>query len=343
MARRSWPKTRTPAPRSSGAGSRSPRGRGSASRRDDRPVRPGRSPAPSLRAVHLHDSRDARRPGDPGRAGRRPGAQARAGRDRRGHRHCERSEATCPCHCERSGSRCERRGKNPPSSFLQHLPPPPRAHPPRAPCAGRPLGGLAEQLIEWLEGRGGEAPLYTAARHFRKPLWEVADRLARVGAAELHVEPAEAEPATLVERRLELAGEPLTLIERDAKFKRRVRQRALYETLEQLGGSAPVKHLKETLGMSDGVLRALAGSGLARVTRAERMRDPFEGQPGTPPPERLTAEQDGALERIDGLAPGSGAFLFGVTGSGKTLVYLRAVQHAVEAGRGAIVLVAEMR
>ena len=212
----------------------------------------------------------------------------------------------------------------------------------RATGAGRRLGGLAEQLIEWLEGRGGEAPLDTAARHFRKPLWEVADRLARVGAAELHVEPAEAEPATLVERRLELAGEPLTLIERDAKFKRRVRQRALYETLEQLGGSAPVKHLKETLGMSDGVLRALAGSGLARVTRAERMRDPFEGQPGTPPPERLTAEQDGALERIDGLAPGSGAFLFGVTGSGKTLVYLRAVQHAVEAGRGAIVLVPEI-
>jgi primosomal protein N' (replication factor Y) len=212
----------------------------------------------------------------------------------------------------------------------------------RATGAGQRLGGLAEQLVEWIEGRGGEAPLDTAARHFRKPLWEVADRLARVGAAELVVEPAEAEPGTLVERRLTLAGEPLTLIERDATFKRRAKQRALYETLEQLGGSAPIKHLRETLGMSDAVIKALADSGLARVAKVERMRDPFEGQAGTPPPEGLTAEQAAALAQIDGLSPGSGALLFGVTGSGKTLVYLRAVQHAVEAGRGAIVLVPEI-
>src|SRR5439155_1414735 len=77
----------------------------------------------------------------------------------------------------------------------------------RATGAGQRLGGLAEQLIEWLDGRGGEAPLDTAARHFRKPLWEVADRLARVGAAELHVVPAEAEPGTPGERRAALRGD----------------------------------------------------------------------------------------------------------------------------------------
>ena len=207
---------------------------------------------------------------------------------------------------------------------------------------GQRLGGLAEQLVEWLEGRGGAAPLDTAARHFRKPLWEVADRLARVGAAELSVEPAEAEPATLVERRLEVAGEPLTLIERDARFARRAKQRRLYETLEQLGGSAAITHLKDSLGMSDAVIKALADSGLARVVKAERLRDPFEGEPGTPPPAELTPQQAAALQSVDGLAPGSGALLFGVTGSGKTLVYLRAVQRALQAGRGAIVLVPEI-
>src|SRR5437762_13929997 len=85
----------------------------------------------------------------------------------------------------------------------------------RATGAGQRLGGLAEQLIEWLDGRGGEAPLDTAARHFRKPLWEVADRLARVGAAELPVAPAGAGPGTPVERRPGLGGGPLTPIERD--------------------------------------------------------------------------------------------------------------------------------
>lgn len=204
------------------------------------------------------------------------------------------------------------------------------------------LGGLAEQLLEWLEDRGGEAPLDTAARHFRKPLWEVADRLVRVGAAELQVEPAEAEPTSLVERRLEIAGEPLTLIERDTRFARSPKQRRLYQTLEELGGSVPIKHLKESLGMSDAVIKALASAGLARVVKAERLRDPFEGQPGTPPPAALTPEQAAVLERIDGLARGSGALLFGVTGSGKTLVYLRAVRLALETGRGAIVLVPEI-
>src|SRR5687768_994871 len=207
--------------------------------------------------------------------------------------------------------------------------------------AGR-LGGLAEELLEWVERKGGKVPLDTAARHFRKPLWEVADRLVRVGAAELVVEPADAEPGTLVERKLEIAGEPLTLVERDARFARRVKQRRLYETLEQLGGSISVKHLKDTLGMSDAVIRALAGSGLARVVKAERMRDPFEGEPGTPPPTKLTAEQAEVLGRIEALEPGSGALLFGVTGSGKTLVYLRAVERAVASGRGAIVLVPEI-
>lgn len=204
------------------------------------------------------------------------------------------------------------------------------------------VGGLAEQLLEWLDGRGGAAPLDTAARHFRKPLWEVADRLVRVGAAELEVRPAEAEASTLVERRLELAGEPLTLVERDARFAKRPKQRRLYETLEQLGGSVPVKHLRDTLAMSDTVIKALADSGHARLVKLERVRDPFEGEAGTPPPVSLTPEQAQALERIETLAPGSGALLFGVTGSGKTLVYLRAVQRAVEAGRGAIVLVPEI-
>ena len=95
--------------------------------------------------------------------------------------------------------------------------------------------------------------------------------------------------------------------------------------------------------MSDAVIKALAESGLARVVKAsEVLRDPFEGSAGLSAPRTLTPEQTAVLASIDGLAPGSGALLFGVTGSGKTLVYLRAVQHALEAGRGAIVLVPEI-
>jgi primosomal protein N' (replication factor Y) len=56
----------------------------------------------------------------------------------------------------------------------------------------------------------------------------------------------------------------------------------------------------------------------------------------------LTADQSAALTAISTLEPGEGALLFGVTGSGKTLVYLEAVRQALAAGRGAIVLVPEI-
>jgi primosomal protein N' (replication factor Y) len=208
--------------------------------------------------------------------------------------------------------------------------------------ATRRLGGTAAQLVEWLERREGEGFLDAAARHFRKPLWDVADRLVRVGAAELIVVPAEAEAPRASERRLELVGARLTLVERGERFKRSGRQRELYETLESLGGSAAVSHLRESLGYSDSVMRALVTAGVARLLQVERVRDPFAGMRGSPSPASLTREQQLALEAIQTLGAGSGAVLFGITGSGKTLVYLRAVEHAVAEGRGAIVLVPEI-
>lgn len=144
------------------------------------------------------------------------------------------------------------------------------------------------------------------------------------------------------ERVLTLAPERLTLVERDERFRRRPRQRALYETVEALGGSAPVRHLMEQLGFGDGVVRALARSGSAAIDQSERLRDPFAGVIGTPPPARATAAQERALEGVAQLGPGAGALLLGVTGSGKTMVYLEAVRRELAKGRGAIVLVPEI-
>ena len=57
-----------------------------------------------------------------------------------------------------------------------------------------------------------------------------------------------------------------------------------------------------------------------------------------PHAERLAA----ALAAIATLEPGETGLLFGVTGSGKTFVYLEAVRAALEQGRGAILLVPEI-
>ena len=206
----------------------------------------------------------------------------------------------------------------------------------------RALGGLAGDVVTWLQERGGEAAVQAAARAFKRPLWDVVERLSRVQAVSLRVQPPDTEAARLTERTLALLDERPTLIERDALFKRRPRQRQLYEALESLGGSAPVSHLSDQLGFGAGVVRALVKQGLARIGLAELVRDPFAGSPVTSPPTDLTPAQAAALAAIDGLEPGQGALLFGVTGSGKTLVYLEAVRHVLARGEGAIVLVPEI-
>lgn len=69
----------------------------------------------------------------------------------------------------------------------------------------------------------------------------------------------------------------------------------------------------------------------------------YDGVAGSMTPE-LTPDQHNALREVVGALSGAGGrfLLHGVTGSGKTEVYLRAVEAALAAGRGAIVLVPEI-
>jgi primosomal protein N' (replication factor Y) (superfamily II helicase) len=102
-------------------------------------------------------------------------------------------------------------------------------------------------------------------------------------------------------------------------------------------------------GVSAATLKRLAALGLLTITTRRVERDPF-GHAASPIPDmtarlELTGEQTHALERLGALA-GTGRFaaavLHGVTGSGKTEVYLRLADEVVRAGRGVLVLVPEI-
>ena len=146
------------------------------------------------------------------------------------------------------------------------------------------------------------------------------------------------------ERILVLVGELPTLLGRDEAFKRAPQQRQLYELLEQLGGRAPVTHLVEQLGCTPSVVTGLVKRGLVRVERASRLRDPFAdrsvARAALPTP---TPAQREAIDRIVASPPGAVTLLHGITGSGKTLVYLEVLKEIVlQQGKSAIVLVPEI-
>ena len=126
-----------------------------------------------------------------------------------------------------------------------------------------------------------------------------------------------------------------------------VRQRAVLEALREGEMSAP--ELAAAVGSERATLRRLEARGLIATRDARRRRAP--GGPALAAPAarpRLLPEQEAAVAAIvaslDGADPGAprSHLLHGVTGSGKTEVYLAAVEAALERGRGAIVLVPEI-
>jgi primosomal protein N' (replication factor Y) len=183
------------------------------------------------------------------------------------------------------------------------------------------------ELGHWISDYYG-APLGLALRAILPgPLWSVA---------------RPAGPAPAAERLFVLTGNGMdSLLERDRRFKRAPKRRAAYETVEALGGSAPVGHLVRQLNLSASVLDGLVKQGLARIERVPEMRDPFANLSSPPPPD-LTHDQRAVVAGIAATPVDQPILLHGVTGSGKTLVYLDVLRSVVASGNGAILLVPEI-
>ena len=110
------------------------------------------------------------------------------------------------------------------------------------------------------------------------------------------------------------------------------------------GGECTLSVLEEK-GISRAVLDNLCAKGVLECSKVNKSIDLYSSIPLKNEPILLTEEQqaayDALLPGLEDAAPHS-ALLYGVTGSGKTLVFLKLIEHCLQMGRRALVLVPEI-
>jgi primosomal protein N' (replication factor Y) len=201
-----------------------------------------------------------------------------------------------------------------------------------------------QQAVIGLLRREGEVRLEGLGKKLGlKNYQHVVESLAGDGLIVRRSQLAEASVKPKTERIARLRIEPTS--ELLSKLGRAPVQRAIVEYLRQAGPSA-LADIYAGVGGSSSALGALVEKGLVELEEQEVWRDPLQGRtfvPSTAP--RLTEAQDAAWREIKDVlsVKGSQVFLLhGVTGSGKTEIYLRALDEVLAMGQQAIVLVPEI-
>ncbi|MDR1638562.1 MAG: primosomal protein N' [Clostridiales bacterium] len=143
-----------------------------------------------------------------------------------------------------------------------------------------------------------------------------------------------------------LLGAALEAAEDDKSPRGRVLRLLSGSFSAQASSGVPMVDLMTLADVSDSPIRTLEKSGLVIIEKAQILRNSVDvgGYKAAPPPE-LTAEQQGALssilEEMKSDAP-KPVLLHGVTGSGKTEIYLKVIEETLASGKQAVMLVPEI-
>jgi primosomal protein N' (replication factor Y) (superfamily II helicase) len=196
----------------------------------------------------------------------------------------------------------------------------------------RPTAAVGAAVFDAIAGAGEVTSGWLKARDPRFPA--AASALARSGVLGRTWRMKPAAVAAVDDRWAQLTGAPFE------PRRGATAQRAVLDALSR--GPVRVPELTAELGDVNAALRRLEEAGAVRLESRRRMRLSASPARSAPRHAVLSHGQEEALAVMEAAPPGGVVLLEGVTGSGKTEVYLRAIERIVDAGGSAIVLIPEI-
>jgi primosomal protein N' (replication factor Y) len=195
------------------------------------------------------------------------------------------------------------------------------------------ISPIAQQVITLLE----KTPTADYSYHYIQQKVKAAYRgireLIRLGLAENYLEPPQ-----LTKPKLQKA---VTLLDNNHDDLT-ARQKEIVEVLRRQGGEIWQSELLQLCSTSTSTLKALVDKGYIVIEDREILRREQGPTVAADWAKSLTPAQNNALETINSLTGFAQILLHGVTGSGKTEVYLQAIAPLLEQGKSALVLVPEI-
>jgi len=203
--------------------------------------------------------------------------------------------------------------------------------------------GLAGDIIGFMGNSGKEVSLTALLRRFKgRAIYSVLARLVSKGSIREELQLRGANKGR-TERLISLvvcSGDGQSSVPDG----RQPAQKRLYEYLLQ-NGEAPLKALKKEFPGAAATVKKLEERGLVTIRTRDASSNPMGCVTPRPANHMPNKEQKAAIKAILA-ALGKGAFspflLYGVTGSGKTLVYLEVLEEVIRTGGSALLLVPEI-
>lgn len=193
---------------------------------------------------------------------------------------------------------------------------------------------VAQQILETLRAqKQGDYTWQYLQRQVRGADRGLRELLQR-GWVESYLEP----PSTVRPKQRQV----VTLVGMPPDLNLTARQTEILEILKRRGGELGLQELLHISHVSSSVVKALAQKGCVVIQSREVLRTGVEGNITPDMPKDLTPGQQEALQRILSLNHYAQVLLHGVTGSGKTEVYLQAIAPVLQRGQSALVLVPEI-